>query len=81
MFCGNPPAISHGQLKFTGTSYNDWAHYTCDDGYSLNTHPVKRCTAKKRWSGLIPRCCKYDVLFNNDTGKLGERNSGVEPKT
>ncbi|XP_068692895.1 sushi, von Willebrand factor type A, EGF and pentraxin domain-containing protein 1-like [Montipora foliosa] len=57
--CGNPPAISNGKLNFTGTSYNDTAHYTCDNGYNLNTEfAVKRCTAKKRWSGLTPRCLR-----------------------
>lgn len=59
MSCGNPPAISNGKLNSTGTKYNDTAHYTCDEGFSLNAAPVKRCTAKKRWSGLTPRCCKY----------------------
>lgn len=58
MSCGNPPAISNGKLNFTGTSYNSTAHYKCDDGFSLNTVAVKRCTAKKRWSGLTPRCRK-----------------------
>ncbi|KAK2567192.1 CUB and sushi domain-containing protein 3 [Acropora cervicornis] len=48
---------ANGKLKFTGTSYNDTAHYTCDKGYRLNTDsPVKRCTAKKRWDGLPARC-------------------------
>ena len=64
MSCGNPPAISNGKLNFTGTSYNDTAHYTCDNGYNLNTEfAVKRCTAKKRWSGLTPRCCKLFYCF------------------
>ncbi|XP_068694975.1 sushi, von Willebrand factor type A, EGF and pentraxin domain-containing protein 1-like isoform X1 [Montipora foliosa] len=59
MSCGKPPAVSNGKLNFTGTSYNDTAHYTCDNGYNLNTEfEVKRCTAKKRWSGLTPRCLR-----------------------
>ena len=60
MSCGEPLTIANGKLKFTGTSYNDTAHYTCDKGYSLNTDsPVKRCTAKKRWDGLPARCSKF----------------------
>lgn len=59
MSCGDPPAISNGNLNFNGTSYNDTVYYTCDKGYTLNTDPVKRCTAKRRWSGLTPRCSKY----------------------
>ncbi|XP_020615812.1 CUB and sushi domain-containing protein 3-like isoform X2 [Orbicella faveolata] len=56
MSCGNPPSVQNGKLNFTGTSYNSTAHYTCNEGYNLNTDPVKRCTAKKRWDGLTPRC-------------------------
>lgn len=59
MSCGNPPAITNGKLTFNGTKYNSTAHYTCNKGYSLNTiFPVKRCTAKKRWSGITPTCMK-----------------------
>ncbi|KAL9989269.1 hypothetical protein ACROYT_G003802 [Oculina patagonica] len=58
MSCGNPPPIQNGKLNFTGTNYNSTAHYTCDEGYDLNTEPVKRCTAKKRWDGLTPRCLR-----------------------
>ena len=64
MSCGDPPAISNGQLNFTGTSYNDTAYYSCDEGYSLNTNPVKRCTAKRRWSGLTPRCRKEPHVYD-----------------
>ncbi|XP_067016814.1 sushi, von Willebrand factor type A, EGF and pentraxin domain-containing protein 1-like isoform X7 [Acropora muricata] len=57
MSCGEPLTIANGKLNYTGTGYNDTAHYTCDKGYSLNTDsPVKRCTAKKRWDGLPARC-------------------------
>lgn len=60
MSCGNPPAITNGKLTFNGTKYNSTAHYTCNEGYSLNTiFPVKRCTAKKRWSGITPTCSEY----------------------
>ncbi|XP_073244022.1 protein lev-9-like [Porites lutea] len=59
MSCGNPPAITNGKMTFNGTKYNSTAHYTCNEGYSLNTiFPVKRCTAKKRWSGITPTCMK-----------------------
>ena len=59
MSCGNPPSISNGNLVYNSTSYNSTAHYSCNEGYNLNTAPVKRCTAKKRWEGLTPRCCEY----------------------
>ena len=59
MSCGNPPSISNGNLVYNNTSYNSTAHYSCNEGYNLNTAPVKRCTAKKRWEGLTPRCCEY----------------------
>ena len=58
MSCGIPPLVQNGKRNFTGTSYNSTAHYSCNEGYNLNTDPVKRCTAKKRWDGLTPRCCK-----------------------
>ena len=63
MSCGNPPPVQNGKLNFTGTSYNSTAHYTCNEGYDLNTDPVKRCTAKKRWDGLTPRCCKLNFCY------------------
>ncbi|RMX37602.1 hypothetical protein pdam_00007909 [Pocillopora damicornis] len=65
MSCGNPPSISNGNVVYNDTSFNSTAHYTCNGGYSLNTAPVKRCSAKKRWEGLTPRClqdCKPPTI-------------------
>ena len=64
MSCGDPPDVNNGFRVFNSTGYNSTATYTCNKGYGLNSkNAVKRCTAKKKWEGLKPRCRKSAFAY------------------
>ena len=64
MSCGDPPDVNNGFREFNSTGYNSTATYTCNKGYGLNSkNAVKRCTAKKKWEGLKPRCRKSAFAY------------------
>uniref|UniRef100_A0A1B6DCY4 Sushi, von Willebrand factor type A, EGF and pentraxin domain-containing protein 1 n=2 Tax=Clastoptera arizonana TaxID=38151 RepID=A0A1B6DCY4_9HEMI len=62
----NPP---HGKAIFTSCSYNSVVSYECDYGYTLLGDATRRCSADKKWSGVMPKCQEINcghpgVLFN-----------------
>ena len=59
MSCGDPPEVTNGHRVFNSTGYNATVRYTCRKGFGFNRkNPVKRCTARKEWEELKPKCCK-----------------------
>ena len=51
-------SITNGDVVFTnGMSYKDRSVYTCDEGYSLNRHPVRMCQADMTWEGAVTPTC------------------------
>ena len=53
--CGNPPTIGNGLRIFRGTSYQDFATYSCDFGYLLSGSATVTCQASGSWS-IRPTC-------------------------
>lgn len=58
--CGDIPDILNGNIQYFSpgyhrTTYNAYATYNCDIGYTLNGDEVTVC-AESGWSGTPPIC-------------------------
>ncbi|XP_064387710.1 sushi, von Willebrand factor type A, EGF and pentraxin domain-containing protein 1-like isoform X5 [Halichondria panicea] len=60
--CGNPPTIPNGSRTFTGTTFEETATYSCENGYQLSGSSTVTCQANGSW-GTAPTC--QPVLCGN----------------
>ena len=54
--CAKLKDLEYGTVKLTGTHVGAKATYTCDYGYELVGHDVRKCQYNGYWSGEEPRC-------------------------
>ncbi|XP_019850306.1 PREDICTED: sushi, von Willebrand factor type A, EGF and pentraxin domain-containing protein 1-like isoform X2 [Amphimedon queenslandica] len=55
--CGPLPNIANGQVRIhPDTRLGSTATYSCNKGFNLNGHRVRRCLASGKWSGSEPSC-------------------------
>jgi hypothetical protein len=58
---GNP---SNGDVSAPeGTTFDNKAVYSCDEGYILNGRETRLCLSTGLWSSTAPTCVKGIVLF------------------
>ena len=63
--CGSLNAPTNGHVNTTGgTSFEDVAMYSCDEGYMLNGTVVRTCQADGQWNGSEPTCESEISEFN-----------------
>ena len=57
MSCGPLNAPANGHVNTTGgTSFEDVAVYSCNEGYKLNGPAERTCQANGQWDGIEPTC-------------------------
>ena len=54
--CEDLPYPDYGKVNQTGNHVGAKATYTCDYGYKLVGHSVRKCQYNGNWSGSAPEC-------------------------
>ena len=54
--CGSLPNIDHGRVKFSRTTFNATAEYSCDKDYTIVGDKIRYCLGNGSWSGEESRC-------------------------
>ncbi len=55
-FCPTLTAPKSGRVRWTGTSQNSVARYSCYSGYILSGESTRTCLSTRVWSGSAPVC-------------------------
>ena len=63
--CGPPSVPRNGIVSLpSGTHLNDYAHYSCTTGYTVEGSERRRCQESGLWSGNMPGCLgKYAAVY------------------
>ena len=58
MDCGSLDPPLNGDVVLTGTTFNEEADYSCDNGYSFSQsgNANRQCMSNGEWSGSSPSC-------------------------
>ncbi|XP_064386845.1 uncharacterized protein LOC135335316 isoform X3 [Halichondria panicea] len=54
--CGYPWEIANGVVRYSGTTFNHKATYSCDYGYMLHGFKTRTCNANGAWQPFEPFC-------------------------
>ena len=61
--CDLLPDIRNGDIRLTGTSYNDTATYNCSTGYYISSGNTTRTCMEGLWTGSRPVCTIYGLYI------------------
>ena len=54
--CGQPPAITNGNVLAPNSTYQSMARYECSEGFQITGSTLMECRHDGVWEGEIPRC-------------------------
>lgn len=55
--CGDPDHPVNGSVTIDhGTTFGQFAGYSCDNGYDLEGNKSRKCSEYGNWTGDLPSC-------------------------